>query len=327
VPKIEVSRRRAASAPRVSGAAPGALDAHGPPHDDALSHVLARCVRSRAAEQTTQPVLQRAKRKKGKKPDQRELEQANPTMTAGAQDLIQPKLVGICELVRQQRHVPLTPAITAWYAGIALNGLCAGWAEIHKNEPGWIEDLWTALTSWTPPPGASPDEQLDHLNAHMQSEVEWCRSGRGADELVTLLTTAWEAMDRLEPNAAYGPVPAWLSDRAKLQASARPHAKKTVTVRVLNGGRAVVEHIRTMIGEKNAHFIVNIATDAHAMSVRIRRTAKTLSLVAVETEKTGIASCSSWEQLMRVLQGGLLVGEHDEERRVDLETFKAARAW
>lgn len=78
-----------------------------------------------------------------------------------------------------------------------------------------------------------------------------------------------------------------------------------------------------MIGEKNIHCIAHVETDRHHMSVRIERTKSTLVLKVVETEKTGIVSCSSWEQVMRVLQGGIyLDADETDDQQVSVQIFE-----
>jgi hypothetical protein len=253
------------------------------------------------------------------------VEEANPSGTPASQDFIQKKLIKVCEWVRQQREGEGDPdkATDAWYKSVKLNGLCGGWVEIHKRDPVWIEDLWRAIASWTPPDG-DPGDLLEHLNDHMSSEIAWCKSGRGAQELVLLLKTAYQIMDKLEPNANYGPVPDSVQTTGQLGEAPRGGSSSNITVSKDHAGREVVEQIQRMIGEKNTRCIVHIETDAHHMSVRIERTARGLVLTVVETEKTGIVSCSSWDEVMRVLQGGIYLDKNrNEDQQVSIKIFPA----
>ncbi|WP_437967055.1 hypothetical protein WMF04_47175 [Sorangium sp. So ce260] len=253
------------------------------------------------------------------------MEEANPNRTPASQDFVQEKLINICEWARQQREGAnaADEATTAWYESVKLNGLCGGWVEIHKRDPVWIEDLWRALASWTPPPGAAPGDILEHLNEHMASKIAWCKSGRGVQELVLLLKTAYQLMDKLEPNAEYGPVPDSVQTTGQLGEAPQGGSSREITVSKEYAGREVVEQIQRMIGEKNTHGIVHIETDAHHMSVRIERTARSLVLMVVETEKTGIVSCSSWDDVMRVLQGGIYLDRNrNEDQQVSIKIFR-----
>jgi hypothetical protein len=246
----------------------------------------------------------------------------------GSQDAIQPKLLQICELVRKQRDGDNTQADAAtasWYTQVNLNGLCAGWVEIHKNHAGWLEDLWGAVQSWTPPPAnTSSGDALDQLNKHIASQVEWCKSGRGAQECVLLLKSAWQAMDKVEAQAGYGKVPGSVqAGELPMDRAPGRGGKADVQVTKKSAGRAVVEKIQELIGTKNMYGFAQIYTDAHAMSVHIERKAKTLSLKVVETEKSGIVSCASWDDVMVVLQRGLyLEPDEPDSKKVSVQIFK-----
>ncbi|WP_437733402.1 hypothetical protein [Sorangium sp. So ce1335] len=45
----------------------------------------------------------------------------------------------------------------------------------------------------------------------------------------------------------------------------------------------------------------------------------------VETEKTGIVSCSSWDEVMRVLQGGIYLDNNSsKDQEVSIEIFRCS---
>ena len=246
----------------------------------------------------------------------------------GSQDAIQSKLRQICELVRKQRDGDATHADAAtasWYTQVDLNGLCAGWVEIHKNHAGWLEDLWGAVQSWTPPPAhTSSGAALDQLNKHIASQVEWCKSGRGAQECVLLLKSAWQAMDKVEAQSGYGKVPDSVH-ASELPMDQAPGGSRKADIQVTkkSAGRAVVEEIQAQIGTRNMDGFAQIYTDDHAMSVHIVRKAKTLILKVAETEKSGIVSCASWDDVMVVLQRGLyLRPDEPDSKKVSVQIFK-----
>jgi hypothetical protein len=243
----------------------------------------------------------------------------------GSQDFVQAKLLEVIELIRQEADpgTPIPADVQAFGALVNLNGLCAGFVEIHKQDPEWIEELWAAISSWTVPAApATPTQKLDSLNTHLDDKVPWAK-GRGRFELRRLLTEAFRFMDRVESDADYGLVPASLGVRGDLPKAPEGGKTKKLTVHRPKAGREMVQYIQSAIGEGSVHCIAAIETKTHAMSVRINRTAKSLTLKVVETVKSGIVTAESWDEVMAVLQLGLFLDPTEpDEKQVTIQIFK-----
>jgi hypothetical protein len=232
----------------------------------------------------------------------------------GAQDLVQHKLIRICKYLDAVNLLEPDPFRDEWYKAVRLNGLCGGWVEVHKRKPFWIEELWEAVTSWTPTRGASKQQKLDNLNIHLSNTIPWCNQGEGAILCRDLLATAWQHMDVLEPAAGYGPLPGSVPATTG-QSTLTLLATTTSQIQFVNAGNSAVLSLQALMAtEKLDQCIAHIETDYHHMSVRVESSQPPMSAVVLETENLGVKRCSSWQEVAHSLENGLYLDDasHDD---------------
>jgi hypothetical protein len=130
-----------------------------------------------------------------------------------------------------------------------------------------------------------------------------------------LLRNAVEFMSDLEPTEGYSLAPT--SDPKTTDLSTAPlptvlTGPDKITVSNSSAGQTVVQHVQLAISSQpDIHCIAHVETEAHHMSVRVKRDKTTLLLKVVETEKEGIKTCQSWDEVADILEGGIYLDPSD----------------
>ena len=251
-------------------------------------------------------------------------------LDAGAQDFVQPKLVEICELLRRnhhEAHLDLTTRPTEnskefvdapahWYQIVRENGLCGGWAAVHRQRPQWFEALWTAVKTWKPQEGRSTREEVDDLGTHLRSKVSRDITEDPLNDVVNVLTTAYGLMAQLEKTAGYGSVPPTFS-KLDFLGEVRPHYSKTLkALFYASAGQEVFNAITAGVKCQQGEHIAHIETSEHHISVRVNvgkggKLKDTWNIV--ESERAGVVSSNDKQTIYRILRDGIFLRGRSEE--------------
>lgn len=215
--------------------------------------------------------------KKGKKKNRQQSDdykQPEAKRTDGSQDFIQKKMVHVCKMLSGGGQI--SAELAKWYKNVIVNGLCGGWATVHRYAPGAINHVWTALEYWDPSDGLK--------SLKIDPRV-----------VVSVLVEAYRAMDKLEPDADYGPVPEEASEHSvKLDTKKMSNFKtKSVPVGPSGAGKTLLKVIlnEPKVKKTGNHCTIHIETHNHHMSLRTRSLAKELRIVdIVESEKIGVVN-------------------------------------
>ncbi|MFF8916458.1 DUF4157 domain-containing protein [Streptomyces sp. NPDC015032] len=236
------------------------------------------------------------------------------------QEKVQERMGYVCQLLYAGHLSGDAAAIMeAWLGRLKVDGLCGGWVTIHQHEPIWLEPLWEALVAWEPEgrrdtPDAKDLEQLEMLLR---------RGGVGnvgeeVKEVVVAISTAWNVMRRLEPEAGYLDVTDLLGDSTvapKNYDGWESGEMKVITCKTQQAGERLTSHIisatRFDQAKGGKQYYARIETPTHHMGVRLARVENSRQVRVCETEATGIVLCTSWSEMQTALQNGC--NGHSEE--------------
>jgi hypothetical protein len=222
----------------------------------------------------------------------------------GSQDRIQPKMVAVC---REMLGDGVTPEIEQWFTQVVGNGLCGGWAAVHRAAPELLLKAWAALEDW------SIEDGVDALSEEDKQSV------------VSVITTAYDTMNELEPDAEYGDSP---DDVKELGSEIVPKETKRVAsfkIRIPEeggGGRMLLSRILDQPKVKVAgnRCTMHIETQRHHMSMRTRAVNGEVRILdVVESERRGVVVAPSTAEAIGVLDSGLYLDLTDFE--VEVEVF------
>jgi hypothetical protein len=276
------------------------------------------------------------------------------TLAPGTQDIIQKKLVEIAELFRsktQQTEIGFTTheegtgefeddgeeitktvyddPVTEWYRRLGIDGLCGGWAAVHRRRPKWFEQLWQAIEAWTPTEGRSAEAELHDLERYLKERLGDDLGDDPIEDVVTMLTGAWQFMGQLEPHN-YGPVP-----KAFPTAEWQPHKrsgrpKKVVEVTYGDAGKEIVAAIAALVkNEKQGDYIAHVETAAHHMSARVGVSSGgklTGAWRIVESEHLGVVTTSDQREIYRAFRDGVfLAGPDERTQEVEVSAYRGIK--
>lgn len=204
----------------------------------------------------------------------------------GAQGNIQVKLRKLAEqLVGEE-------AIKDWFKSPAIDGLCGGWAALHRVAPDKLSEGWELIQEW--------DEE-DGIGVFTAGELR---------DIVGILVFAYNKMNELEPKAKYGEVPKELA-REGTDFTPRKIVKiksYKVTVGKTGGGRTVLDKIlsEAKVKQSGNRCTVHIETEKHHMSLRTRSIGRNVRIVdIVESERRGIVRNPGVHEAYGVLDSGI----------------------
>lgn len=190
------------------------------------------------------------------------------------------------------------------------NGLCGGWAALHRADPNCFTQIWMALASWD-----VEDDLTEHMNSNtsmQEPEIGW------EDFIITLADDAVGIMEILEPSAGYRMLPNHIPNQIpKFEPDAipmNPNKKLSIRVEDTGAGEKVYNTIISsplLKNKKNDPHIVHIETDDHHMSVRTRYIdGKVRIEEIVETEYAGVVVPRNSSEAQRILENGIYLSEN-----------------
>lgn len=235
----------------------------------------------------------------------------------GNQGRVQKMIAGIYE----NTHAERSKAENTWVEDVEINGLCGGWAALHRLNPIKFKNIWTGLADW---------DEVSDITAHMNRYDEEPAMG-WENYLISLANTAVGIMGVLEPGAGYQVLPDGgareLPDFDVDKLSKGPNKTEKVSVQASGAGAVVYNEI--IKESKNKHrnpYIIHIETDHHHMSVRTRCLHGGVRIEEiVESEYAGVVVMPERREAESVLEHGIYLdgekGSKPREQTVTLEFF------
>ncbi len=236
-----------------------------------------------------------------------------PRHEPGAQDRIQGIIKELC-----QKNFNVD--IRNWVD--ECNGLCGGWATLHRANPSRFVEIWEALTSYEK--GDDFEEHMETLLGEPDMGMDW------ENYIISFGDSAIKAMQKLEKDAGYVALPDKLVEETEdfRNIPKKSRYKCSVEVGETGGGEAVYKAIvKTpyLKDEKNRYHIVHIETKHHHMSLRTYFINKRLRIEEiVETEYVGVVRNPSTSHLYSILDHGIYFDYTDEDDRkqtIDLACY------
>ena len=273
----------------------------------------------------TAPV-QRAKDGKARKAEKQQWQPGGASKEGSPSSLnqtqVQERMGYVCELLYGSRvSGDAAVRMKEWLDALKLNGLCGGWVRIHENNPTWLEPMWAALVAWEPTGnrGKPHEADLRTLGELLRRGGVGAVVGEEAKEVVIAISTAWNVMRGLEPDAGYQDVTDLLGDSTvapKSYPGWKDGSFTKITCKPGEAGRKLTEYITAKAkfsqDKVKEQYYARIETPTHHMGVRVSRDGKDSRTVMVcETEVTGIVRCTSWEEMQSALQAGCNGHEDD----------------
>jgi hypothetical protein len=245
--------------------------------------------------------LQLKKKKKAAKSEEERTPEAPET--EGAQVNIQRKMVELCKQLASGGAI--SDEVEEWYGNVIVNGLCGGWAALHRREPETLERIWSILVEWDPEDDINDDE--NKTNRSVQKVILYKK------DIVSSLVFAYNEMSRLEPHN-YDEAPEEVSSMTREIDESHLTLMRGFNMRVgkNGGGQAIVNRILNdpKVKKPGNNCIIHIETEKHHMSVRTRSVKAWTKIVAiVESEKSGIVFPGSTVEAAKVLDGGIYLGK------------------
>lgn len=226
-----------------------------------------------------------------------------PRYEPGAQERIQ----GIIKNLYENNHA----SVKDWVE--PENGLCGGWAALHRANPEQFVAIWEALTSY---------EEGSNIVEHMRMQTSLDEPDMGwEDFIISFGNSAVEVMKQLEPDAGYVTLPEDTVERVyeKEDIPMKPKRIQSVSVGEKGGGADVynkIVNIPYLKDKKNRHHIVHIETDYHHMSVQTFFINSEVRIEQiVETEYVGVVRNPKPHEVLQILEHGIYLGYTDKEQR------------
>jgi hypothetical protein len=224
----------------------------------------------------------------------------------GHQGSIQRKMVEVCRALLDGND-----DLEIWFGNVVANGLCGGWAALHRAAPDLLLDAWEALEDW------EENEGVDALTEEDQKKI------------VAAVTTAYDTMNTLEPGADYGESPEQVRD---LGMAVEPKNTRKVSSFILNipqdagGGRLLLNKMLDEPKVKKGGNICtfHIETQRHHMSMRTRTVSGKIRILdIVESERRGVVRAPTTAEAIGILDSGLYLDltKFDVEVEVFLDTY------
>lgn len=226
----------------------------------------------------------------------------------GAQEFVQKRI----KEIYKKRYGKPSGAEEVWLEECIdpTNGLCGGWAALHRADPKCFTEIWMALASWD-----VEDDLTEHMNRNtsiQEPEIGW------EDFIITLADDAVGIMEILEPSAGYRMLPNHIPNQIpKFEPDAipmNPNKKLSIRVEDTGAGEKVYNAIISsefLKNKKNDPHIIHIETDYHHMSVRTRYINRMVRIEEiVETEYAGVVVPRNSSEAKRILENGIYLSEN-----------------
>ncbi|MBV7534725.1 hypothetical protein KW842_02995 [Duganella sp. sic0402] len=220
----------------------------------------------------------------------------------GHQGNIQRKMVEVCKALLGDAD-----ELKDWFKNVVTNGLCGGWAALHRAAPDLLLDVWRTLEGWNESDG------VDALTEEDQKKI------------VTVVTTAYDTMNALEPEAEYGESPEQVRELGEAVVPKHTSKVSSFTLSIpeaAGGGRLLLNKMLDEPKAKKAGNICtfHIETQRHHMSMRTRAVNGEVRILdMVESERRGVVIFPTTAEAIGVLDSGLYLALSNF--KVEVEVF------
>lgn len=230
----------------------------------------------------------------------------------------------------EDRMKTLSEEEQRWLNDIGINGLCGGWATLHRANPERFAAIWTALARWN-----GEGSIAQHMN-------RYCKLSEPAmgweNYIISLGNSAVGIMKTLEPKAGYVTLPDGIADEPPefdiKKAFTNPNIKRAVHVEAYGAGEVVYGCIVQEPCLKNKQgdpHVIHIETDQHHMSIRTRYINRVVRIEEiVESEYAGVVVRPNQRTAEYVLEHGIYLDKESEDVRkpqtVYMEFYNAKRS-
>lgn len=226
----------------------------------------------------------------------------------GSQDSVQPKMVAVCKLL--YGNGAISPQLDQWYTEVIMNGLCGGWAAVHRADPENLSRIWHALVDWDEGSGL----------AGLRTDP---------NDVVKMLVRAYDEMNELEPTEDYGAVPTEVGNMAG-ELPLNPKMKRVKSMRITVGkrgaGKTMLDKILSdpQVKAKSSACTIHIETHSHHMSMRTRQVNNKLRIEdIVESEYIGIETRPERSRAEQILDAGFYIGDSITDYSVDVTIWQS----
>lgn len=217
-----------------------------------------------------------------------------------------------------------------WLRDIGLNGLCGGWAALHRANPERFTAIWEALACWN---------GRGNIAQHMNRYCTLREPGVGWENYIISLTdSAVGIMKILEPTVGYRMLPDDITDELPefhiAGMPAAPNKRRIVHVEAEGAGEVVYNCIVRepfLRNKQREPYVIHIETDYHHMSVRTRYINRAVLIEEiVETEYAGVVVRPDQETAETVLEHGIYLnkdsGAVPKAQDICLEFYSAVKS-
>ncbi|MFE9749260.1 hypothetical protein ACFYOT_30485 [Saccharothrix saharensis] len=225
---------------------------------------------------------------------------------------IQMRMLYACVLLDNAHGLGAGVELAGWSSPATVNGLCGGWATLHRLHPDWLPPLWRSLSEWQP-----AGDRFDPVPADLGALVVELKKrsvdsspGREVAEVARALVRSWAVMHELEPGAEYGKPPSALLDlvgEPEMTDKWTHHGDRffTVTCRIDEAGPRAARMMRESIGRDSTtpEYYFHGETARHHFGVHVAKGRWTVC----EPAHFGVAQINV-EDLARVLALGFAEG-------------------
>jgi hypothetical protein len=223
---------------------------------------------------------------------------------AGSQDAIQAKLIYVCQLLLGDPTASSDEE--KWYTEVKTNGLCAGWAAMHRVYGESMEDAWNVLKGWAAPSplaaGDPADDELAKLKKTLGScSREYFSGAPDAAALKGMLVDAFRAHKAENPKSGYMDVPASILNKRAYPTPPKV-AKPSEALAATKWGPEVKKRLANA-AKPSKYLCVSLQKskkDVHDMSVRFT----SAKMVVLEPETSGPILCGNEAEVVAALQKG-----------------------
>lgn len=196
-----------------------------------------------------------------------------------------------------------------WLTDIGINGLCGGWATLHRANPERFAAIWTALACWN---------GEGSIARHMNRYCKLSEPAMGWENyIISLGDSAVGIMKALEPEAGYVTLPDGIVDEPPefnmKKAFTNPNKKRVVHVKAQGAGKEVYRCIVKEPCVKGDPYVIHIETDQHHMSIRTRYIHGVVRIEEiVESEYAGVVVRPDQRTAEDVLEHGIYLDKEPE---------------
>ncbi|MCM1158038.1 MAG: hypothetical protein NC300_04850 [Bacteroidales bacterium] len=249
---------------------------------------------------------------------------APPVLEPGAQKNIQELAADMYKKIHGIQNEDMD-SMPVWVTDIIANGLCGGWAALHRANPKRFVSIWTALAAWN-----KEDDLTEYMNrtcSMQEPAIGW------ENYIISLTNSAVRIMAKLEPDAGYQILSddeaVELPEFALEQLSKKPIMLRHLDVKEKGAGALIYKTILSEAYLKHkagAEYIIHIETDHHHMSVRTRFINSEVRIEEiVEPEYVGVVQNPNAFYAQQILEHGTYLPPTAEKIGTEKDWFPQAQ--